>query len=56
MVLSALWSGFAYAARDGNPFVMAAFALLYLFPMMYRYTRSRHPVSVPIHVYSPRGD
>ena len=43
--MSALWSGFAYAARDGNPIVMAVFALLYMFPMMYRFTRSTHPVS-----------
>ena len=28
----AAWGGLAYAARDGNPYVMAVFAALYMFP------------------------
>ncbi|SPO05040.1 related to BRE4 Protein involved in endocytosis [Cephalotrichum gorgonifer] len=42
VVLGALWSGFSFSAGHGNPFVMAVFALLYMLPMMYRFTRSSH--------------
>lgn len=43
--LGAIWGGAAYAAGDGNPYVMAVFAFLYLVPMLYRFTQSHHPVS-----------
>lgn len=43
--MGATWGGLAYAARDGNPYVMAAFAAVYMLPMMYRYTQSSHPRS-----------
>ena len=44
-VLGAVWSGAAYAAGDGNPYVMGVFAFIYLLPMLYRLTQSTHPVS-----------
>lgn len=44
VALGALWAGLAYVARNGNPFVMAAFAIVYMLPMLYRYTQSTHPV------------
>jgi hypothetical protein len=46
VVLGAVWAGFAYVALDGNPFVMAAFALVFMIPMLYRFTQSSHPVSL----------
>ncbi|KAK7418561.1 Zinc finger protein containing five transmembrane domains [Neonectria punicea] len=44
-ILGAVWSGAAYAAGNGNPFVMAAFAAIYMVPMLFRYTQSSHPRS-----------
>ncbi|TVY28227.1 Protein BRE4 [Lachnellula hyalina] len=44
-VLGAVWGGLAYGARDGNPYVMAAFAAIYMIPMIYRFTQSQHPRS-----------
>ena len=44
-VLGAIWGGLAYGAGKGNPYVMAAFAAIYMVPMMYRYTQSSHPRS-----------
>ncbi|KUJ20490.1 uncharacterized protein LY89DRAFT_579417 [Mollisia scopiformis] len=44
-VLGAVWGGIAYGARNGNPYVMAAFAVIYMLPMMYRFTQSSHPRS-----------
>jgi hypothetical protein len=44
-VIGAAWGGFAYAAGNGNPYVMAVFAVLYMVPMLYRFTRSTHPRS-----------
>lgn len=46
--LGAIWGGAAYAAGNGNPYIMAVFALLYLLPMLYRFTQSHHPVSQAI--------
>ncbi|KAI1748570.1 hypothetical protein F4782DRAFT_516558 [Xylaria castorea] len=43
--LGSLWAGLSFAARDGNPYVMAAFAAVFMLPMMYRYTQSTHPRS-----------
>lgn len=44
-VLGALWGGLAYGADNGNPYVMAVFAAIYLVPLLYRYTQSSHPRS-----------
>jgi hypothetical protein len=44
-LIGAAWGGFAYAARDGDPYVMAVFAAIYMIPMMYRFTQSSHPRS-----------
>ncbi|KAF7546762.1 hypothetical protein G7Z17_g8193 [Cylindrodendrum hubeiense] len=44
-ILGAVWSGAAYAAGNGNPFVMAAFAAIYMIPMLFRFTQSSHPRS-----------
>ncbi|OAQ82216.1 Brefeldin A-sensitivity protein 4 [Purpureocillium lilacinum] len=44
-ILGAAWSGAAYAAGNGNPYVMAVFAAIYMIPMLYRYTQSTHPRS-----------
>lgn len=44
-VLGAVWGGLAYGAKDGNPFVMALFAAIYMIPMIYRFTQSSHPRS-----------
>ncbi|KAI1186618.1 hypothetical protein F5B17DRAFT_440946 [Nemania serpens] len=41
-VLGALWAGLSYAAGNGNPYVTAVFAAIYMLPMMYRYTQSTH--------------
>lgn len=43
-ILGAAWSGAAYAAGNGNPYVMAVFAAVYMLPMLYRFTQSSHPV------------
>ncbi|KAI0467529.1 hypothetical protein F4859DRAFT_493628 [Xylaria cf. heliscus] len=44
-VLGSLWAGLSFAARDGNPYVMAVFAAIFMLPMIYRYTQSTHPRS-----------
>lgn len=44
-IIGAVWGGFAYSADDGNPYVMAVFAALFMIPMLYRYTQSTHPRS-----------
>ncbi|KAI1192882.1 hypothetical protein F5X97DRAFT_337197 [Nemania serpens] len=41
-VLGALWAGLSHAAGNGNPYVIAVFAAIYMLPMMYRYTQSTH--------------
>jgi len=41
----ALWAGLAYAAGNGNPYIMAVFAALYMIPMLHRFTQSSHPRS-----------
>ena len=43
--IGAIWGGLAYAADDGNPYVMAVFAAVYMIPMLYRFTQSSHPRS-----------
>ncbi|KAM0426760.1 hypothetical protein ACHAPT_008076 [Fusarium lateritium] len=44
-ILGAAWSGAAHAAGNGNPYVVAVFAAMYMIPMMYRFTQSSHPRS-----------
>ncbi|KAI2628456.1 hypothetical protein GGR54DRAFT_587252 [Hypoxylon sp. NC1633] len=44
-VLGSLWAGLSYKAGDGNPYVVAVFAVIYMLPMIYRYTLSTHPRS-----------
>lgn len=44
-VLGAIWAGLAFVADDGNPYVMAVFAVLFMIPMLYRFTQSSHPRS-----------
>ena len=43
--IGAIWGGFAYAADNGNPYVMALFAAVYMIPMLYRFSQSSHPRS-----------
>lgn len=43
--LGAIWGGFAYAAHNGNPYVMAVFAAMFMIPMLHRFTQSSHPRS-----------
>ena len=43
--LGAIWGGLAWAAGSGNPYVLAVFAALFMFPMLHRFTQSSHPRS-----------
>ena len=43
--IGAIWGGLAYAADNGNPYVMAVFAAVFMIPMLYRFTQSSHPRS-----------
>ncbi|KAI1487837.1 hypothetical protein F5X96DRAFT_648131 [Biscogniauxia mediterranea] len=43
--LGSLWAGLSYAAGNGNPIVIGAFAIIFMLPMLYRYTQSTHPRS-----------
>ena len=43
--LGAVWGGLAWAAGSGNPYVLAVFAALFMFPMLHRFTQSYHPRS-----------
>lgn len=45
-IFGAVWAGAAYSAGNGDPYVLAAFAFVYLLPMVYRFTQSSHPVSL----------
>ncbi|KAI0378915.1 hypothetical protein F5Y04DRAFT_136777 [Hypomontagnella monticulosa] len=44
-ILGSLWAGLSYAAGGGNPYVIAVFAVIFMLPMIYRYTLSTHPRS-----------
>ncbi|OTB01912.1 hypothetical protein M426DRAFT_63238 [Hypoxylon sp. CI-4A] len=44
-ILGSLWAGLSYAAGNGNPYVIAVFAVIFMLPMIYRYTQSTHPRS-----------
>ena len=43
--LGAIWGGFGWAAGSGNPYVLAVFAVVFMFPMLHRFTQSSHPRS-----------
>ena len=43
--LGAVWAAFAFAAGDGHPYVMAVFSVIFMLPMLYRFTQSSHPRS-----------
>ena len=43
--LGAIWGGLAWAAGSGNPYVLAVFSALFMFPMLHRFTQSYHPRS-----------
>ncbi|KAL9047538.1 MAG: hypothetical protein Q9206_006688 [Seirophora lacunosa] len=45
VILGAVWGGLAYAAGNGNLYVMAIFAAIFMIPMIHRYTQSLHPRS-----------
>ena len=42
---AALWGGISYTAGSGSPYVMAVFAVVFMIPMLYRFTLSSHPRS-----------
>jgi hypothetical protein len=44
-ILGAIWGGLAHGACNGNPYVVAVFAAIYMIPMVYRYSQSSHPRS-----------
>jgi len=44
-IIGAVWGGLSYAAGNGNPYVVAVFAVIYMVPFLYRFTRSSHPRS-----------
>ncbi|KAI0477396.1 hypothetical protein GGR56DRAFT_665417 [Xylariaceae sp. FL0804] len=44
-VLGSVWGGLSFAAGNGNPYVVAVFALVFMVPMIYRFTQSTHPRS-----------
>lgn len=46
-ILGAVWSGAAFAAGRGNPYVLAVFAAIFMIPMLHRFIHSSHPVSTP---------
>lgn len=50
-VLGAVWGGLSYVAGNGNPYVTAVFALVFMAPMIYRFTQSTHPVRIAISSY-----
>ncbi|KAK6495322.1 hypothetical protein TWF481_003346 [Arthrobotrys musiformis] len=45
VVLGAIWGALSFFAGDGNPYVMAVFALIFAIPLLYRYMLSSHPRS-----------
>ncbi|RYP18804.1 hypothetical protein DL767_009755 [Monosporascus sp. MG133] len=44
-ILGALWGGLSFAAGNGNPYVIAVFSVIFMLPMIYRFTQSTHPVN-----------
>ena len=51
-VLGAAWAGFAYAAGNGDPYVIGVFAAIYMVPMLHRFTQSSHPRSGVVGCFS----
>lgn len=51
-ILGAVWSGAAFAAGNGNSYVMAVFAAIFMLPMLYRFTQSSHPVLISYPLFS----
>ncbi|KAF3080704.1 hypothetical protein TWF569_002263 [Orbilia oligospora] len=45
VALGAFWGALSFFAGNGNPYVMAVFALLFAIPFLYRYMLSSHPRS-----------
>ena len=43
--LAAIWGAVTYTAGSGNPYVVAVFAVVFMIPMLYRFTLSCHPRS-----------
>ena len=43
--LGVVWGALAYTAGNGNPYIMAMFAAIFMVPMLYRFTQSSHPRS-----------
>jgi hypothetical protein len=52
-VLGAVWGGLSYVAGNGDPYVTAAFAVVFMAPMIYRFTQSTHPVSITTKRFLP---
>ena len=50
--VGAVWAGLGYAAGEGNPYILAVFAALYMIPMLHRFTQSAHPRSGIIGCFS----
>lgn len=44
-VLGSLWGALSFTAANGSPYVIAVFSLIFMLPMIYRFTQSTHPVS-----------
>jgi Fusaric acid resistance protein-like/Putative ER transporter, 6TM, N-terminal len=45
-LLGAVWAGAGQSAGGGSPYVLVVFAVIYVVPMLYRFTQSSHPVSI----------
>lgn len=45
VLLGSVWGALSYRAGNGNPYVVATFAAVFLIPMLHRYTQSAHPRS-----------
>lgn len=43
-ILGSIWGGLSFAAGNGNPYITAVFAVIFMLPMIYRLTQSTHPV------------
>ena len=44
-LLGSIWAGCANTSYNGNPYVVAVFALAFMIPMLFRFTQSKHPRS-----------
>ena len=50
--LGAAWAAFGWAAGHGNPYVLGSFAVIFMFPMLHRFTQSYHPRSGVVGCFS----